>query len=98
MLGQGPPAVREHRFDSKRRFRFDLAWPEQRVAVEVEGGLRRYGRHNRPEGYASDCEKYNLAQIAGWVVLRYTTEMLKADPQGCVDQVLVALATRTASS
>lgn len=35
------------------------------------------GRHNRAEGYEKDCEKYNLALIDGWKVLRFTTNQVK---------------------
>jgi hypothetical protein len=57
-------------------WRFDFAWPEQRLAVEVEGGMWSGGRHNRAAGFAEDCRKYNAATRLGWRVLRYTTEMV----------------------
>lgn len=38
----------EHRFHESRRWRFDYAWPEHRVALEVEGGVWTRGRHTRP--------------------------------------------------
>ncbi len=74
-----------------RDWRFDLAWPDQRVAVELEGGTWVQGRHIRPAGYRSDCEKYNVAQLLGWIVLRFTSDMLSDDPVGCIKQVLFAL-------
>lgn len=33
-----PEFVREHRFHPTRRWRFDFAWPDEKVALEVEGG------------------------------------------------------------
>jgi hypothetical protein len=45
------------------------------VGVEIEGGEWIYGRHNRPEGFMKDCEKYNTAAIMGWKVLRFTGKM-----------------------
>ena len=60
-----------------RRFRFDFAWPEHKLAVEIDGGTWTRGRHVRPTGYAKDCEKMNLAQLEGWRVLRFTTEMVR---------------------
>lgn len=68
--------LREWRFDPTRRYRFDFAWPAKKIAVEVEGGIWSNGRHTRPSGFANDCEKYNLAALNGWRVLRYTTEMV----------------------
>jgi very-short-patch-repair endonuclease len=67
-----PEPVREHRFHDSRRWRFDFAWPEHRLAVEVEGGTYVGGRHTRPAGFAADCAKYNTAAALGWRVLRYT--------------------------
>lgn len=37
-----PDYEREHFFHPKRKWRFDFAWPEQKVALEVEGSI--YGR------------------------------------------------------
>lgn len=54
-------------------WRFDFAWPELGVAVEVEGGVWSGGRHVRGAGYAADCKKYREAQLHGWIVLRFPT-------------------------
>lgn len=69
---------REYVFAKPRRYRFDFAWPELRIAVELEGGIWSNGRHTRGQGYESDCRKYNLAQCLGWVVLRYTRGMVES--------------------
>lgn len=67
---------REYRFHPIRRYRFDFAWPELKLAVEVEGGTWSGGRHNRGKGYHEDLAKYNEAEFLGWTVFRYTTEMV----------------------
>lgn len=67
---------REYRFDPERRWRADFAWPSRSLLVEVEGGTRQYGRHNRHDGFEKDCEKYNAAQMAGWKVLRFTSSQV----------------------
>lgn len=72
-----PEPVREHFFALPRRWRFDLAFPEQRVAVEIEGGVYIKGRHSRGAGYEKDTEKYNTAAVLGWLVLRFTTGQIK---------------------
>jgi len=59
-----------------RDWRFDFAWPGNRVAVEIEGGTWAKGRHVRGAGYESDCEKYNAATSLGWRVFRLTGNML----------------------
>jgi very-short-patch-repair endonuclease len=65
-----PIPVQEHRFHAVRKWRFDWAWPEAKVALEVEGGVWTGGRHTRASGFIGDIEKYNEATIAGWRVLR----------------------------
>ena len=67
-----PSVVCEYRFNPKRRWRADFAVPEEKILIEIEGGLWKYGRHNRTTGYTKDMEKYNSAQILGFKVLRYT--------------------------
>ena len=59
-----------------RRWRFDLAWPDVKLACEVEGGTWVAGRPNRGSGFEKDCEKYNTAVIDGWRVLRVTGNMV----------------------
>lgn len=70
--------VREHRFDPVRGWRFDFAWPQRKWALEVEGGTWVAGGHSRGKGYQEDCEKYAAAVLAGWRVLRATTDHVKA--------------------
>lgn len=75
---KSPSWQAEFRFDAKRRWRFDFAWPEKAIAVEVMGGTWRGGRHTRGAGYEQDCEKSNAAQRAGWRVFKYTSRMVKS--------------------
>ena len=69
---------REYCFHSERKWRFDFAFPSEKIAVEIEGGVFKYGGHSRGKGYEKDCEKYNSAVIMGWRVLRYSTDMVLA--------------------
>ena len=59
-----------------RLWRFDLAWPERKIAVECDGGTWTAGRHVRGKGFAEDCVKFNTAAENGWRVFRFTTEMV----------------------
>ncbi len=72
-----PEPDQEYRFHPFRRWRFDFAWPEDKLAVEIEGGTWVNGRHNRPKGFEADCEKYNAATLLGWRVLRFTGDMVR---------------------
>lgn len=65
-------AVREHKFLPDRRFRFDVAWIDRRVAAEIDGGVWTGGRHTSPAGFLRDQEKLNLAGLGGWRVFRFT--------------------------
>jgi very-short-patch-repair endonuclease len=79
--------VTEFRFAPPRKFRFDLAWPDLKIAVELEGGVYSGGRHTRGKGFENDCEKYNLAALNNWLVVRYTSNMLKNDPISVIRQI-----------
>lgn len=68
--------VREHKFHPSRRWRFDFAIIDKKIAIEVEGGVWARGRHTRGSGYIADATKYNQATILGWRVLRYTSDHL----------------------
>lgn len=72
------PFVQEYRFHSIRRWRFDFAWPDKKLALEVEGGIFRGGRHTSPKGFINDCEKYNTAALMGWRVIRVTSPQIKS--------------------
>ena len=71
-----PDAVAEFRFHPVRRWRFDLAVPSAKVAVEIDGGVWTGGRHSGGKGQIKDMEKMNAAAIAGWRVLHFTPQQL----------------------
>ena len=73
---------KEFKFLGDRKFRFDFVFlllqsKIKGVAIEFEGGVWSSGRHIRPLGFIRDCEKYNLAMLNGYIVLRFTSECLK---------------------
>lgn len=92
------------RWHPTRQWRADAAWPEQRLLLEVEGGVTPYrdrrtgemrqGRHNTILGYEGDCEKYSEAAIQGFRVIRATRRMV--DDLRALALVERALALRTA--
>lgn len=81
LLAGLPQPELEYRFhlpppgEVQRKWRFDLAYPNLKIAVEVEGGIWIAGRHTRGAGYKSDCEKYNTAVEQGWKVFRFASGM-----------------------
>jgi very-short-patch-repair endonuclease len=73
-----PRPIREYQGIPGRKFRFDLCWPPQQLAVEIDGAIWVNGRHSSGAGISRDCEKFSLAAIHGWRVLRVTTGMVKS--------------------
>ena len=85
--------VREFAFAAPaRKWRFDFAWPDGKLAVEVEGGTRfGLSRHSRGAGFDKDAEKYNEAAIRGWTVLRFSAAMvLSGEAVRVIQRALIA--------
>lgn len=67
----------QYKFHPERRWRFDFAFPDVMVAVELDGGIfaaenaTEAGRHARGAGRCADMEKRNAAAELGWIVLCY---------------------------
>ncbi|KUJ54012.1 hypothetical protein [Chryseobacterium aquaticum] len=64
----------EYQFDEVRKFRFDWAIEEYRIAIEYEGIFSEKSGHTTISGYTKDITKYNLATKLGWKILRYTAD------------------------
>lgn len=71
-----------------RHQRVDFAFPDARLIVEVDG--RRW--HTRYDDFESDRRRDNAAVAAGWRVLRFTWDRLKADPDGICREIARVLA------
>lgn len=64
--------VEEFKFSKTRKFKADYAIPDKMILIEFEGIISGKSRHTTITGYTGDCNKYNLAAILGYRVLRYT--------------------------
>jgi hypothetical protein len=65
------PLLRDRLADAGLKdWKFDFAWPEKKIAFEIEG----WGRHQRFVGFREDCIKYNAAAKLGWTVYRVTAQ------------------------
>lgn len=102
-----PEPLPEHEFAPPRKWRFDLCWPDSRVAFEREGGRFQpvrcrcgevrtvfVSRHHSRDGLEQDAEKYNAAAAMGWVLVRATPGMIR-DGRALV-ALLAAFQTRGA--
>jgi very-short-patch-repair endonuclease len=84
-----PDPEREFVFASPRKFRFDFAWPQQRVALEVDGG--RWQPNGGRHASDTDKEKQNIACARGWRVMHVSPAMIRDDPCAILAQLAQAL-------
>lgn len=63
-----------------RRFYIDLAYPERRLAIEVQG----YAYHSALERFEDDRVRHNLLQNLGWRILYFTWDDVVNHPQRTV--------------
>jgi hypothetical protein len=68
----GIEPVLEYKFHDKRKWRFDFAWPEHKLALECQGAIFTNGRHTRGAALLKEHEKLNEAARLGWRVM-FTT-------------------------
>ena len=71
-------------------WRIDLAFPAQKVAVEVDG----WAWHVDPERFRNDRRKQNALVRDGWDPLRYTWHDVDGRPAAVVEEVYATLRTR----
>jgi very-short-patch-repair endonuclease len=63
-----PAPVLQHEVEvAGRAYRLDLAYPEHRVAIELDGSV-----HLRRDVWEADRARQNALVLAGWTVLRFT--------------------------
>lgn len=67
-----PDAIEEYQFCPIRKFRADVFVPSLNVLIEYEGINSAKSGHTTMAGYTKDCDKYNLASLMGFKLLRYT--------------------------
>lgn len=83
-----------------RQWRFDFAWRDYWLAVEIEGLVPRKigreivagGRHGSIAGIKGDMQKYNTAALLGWTVLRFEQNDVK--PRRAIEFTMRVLAAR----
>lgn len=83
---------REFRFHPVRRWRFDIAMPRLRLAIECDGGLYIRGRHSRGKSQEDDYVKHNAAVVLGWRVLKFGPNHVKSgEALRVVEQALLSV-------
>lgn len=83
---------RQYLYVPGRKFSADFAWPEQRVLVEVQGGVwvDKSG-HSGGTGIKRDNERLNFASINNWRMLRFTTADVTSHIGDVIDTIEDAL-------
>lgn len=76
LLSYGIEAVRNYKFHPTRKWEFDFAILDLKIAVEIQGGTRRGGGHTTHAGVTRDCRKGNAAILHGWKLLHGTSEQV----------------------
>jgi very-short-patch-repair endonuclease len=71
-----------------RRFEIDVAFPELKVAIEVDG----YRYHSGDVRFQTDRTKQNALVAAGWRVLRFTWADINERPDRVVREIMQLLA------
>lgn len=67
-----------------RRFRLDIAFPEQMLAIEVDGH-KSHGKHRA--GFEKDREKQNLLTLNGWRVLRFSGREIRQNIEEVISTI-----------
>lgn len=73
-------------------FLLDLAWPAEKVAIEVDG----FETHGTRGSFESDRLRDQVLAANGWTVLRVTWAQLQHDPQGVLARLRRVLSRRRA--
>lgn len=79
--------IGQHPFEG---WRLDFAWPEWKVAVEIDG----WAFHCDPKAFRRDARKRNALIRAGWLPLSFTWHDLTEDRIGVAETVVSLLRTR----
>lgn len=74
----------------RRKGRVDLAYPDK--CILIEGDSRRW--HGLFDAFEVDRVRDNAAQIAGWIVLRFTWRMIKDEPSTVIRTIREAIELR----
>ena len=88
-----PPSIGQYRLALPTgTVRLDRAWPDVKVAVELDGARH----HTSPEDRRRDLARDTMLAAQGWIVLRFTYADVRRDPERVRRRVLAVIRTRRA--
>ncbi|TFV85668.1 DUF559 domain-containing protein [Blastococcus sp. CT_GayMR16] len=86
-----PPCEQQYRpLLPRGPVRLDAAWPEAKIAVELDGAAF----HSSPEARERDLRRDAALAALGWVVLRFSYRGLMREPEACRADIRAAYRTR----
>lgn len=90
IVGAGlPKPVAQHRVRiGRRRYRLDLAYPDQKIGIEYDG----WDAHRTRTSFDADAERDVILEDAGWRMLHFTS---KSTRSFVIEKVANALAQRS---
>lgn len=89
-----PEPIQQHWVTlSERRCRIDFAYPERRLAIEVDG----WDAHRSRSAFDGDRARENDLVVAGWRVFRFTSSWKSSDIGRTVAAALASLGRELAS-
>lgn len=77
LKANGIPFIVEHRFHSVRKWRYDFCL-NNRLLVDIDGGIWIQGHHSRGKGMEDDFEKMWEAVLLGYRVMKFSTGQVKS--------------------
>ena len=89
------PAAAFRVHDDQGRFvaEVDLAYPQIRLAIEIDG----FRWHSSPARKRADEQRQNRLVLTGWTVLRFSATEVRTHPERLVEVVRAALASAPAA-
>lgn len=81
-----PSPIAEYVAGADGEYRLDFAYPNRKLAIEVEG----YAWHHDPAKVAADHARRNELQRQGWTVLVFTWTHIRDDPEQVISDIVNA--------
>lgn len=98
LAGLGPMFELEYCFATSmgRKWKWDIAFVDHKLAVEVDGGIWVQGAHGHPTTILRNMEKRNWAVRLGWRVLAFDTKQAQnGEALAFIDAVLMKVISLT---
>jgi very-short-patch-repair endonuclease len=76
---------------ASRRFRLDLAYPELKIAIEIDGDEPHFGARRMDH----DSTRDGLLQIDDWLTQHFTKRHIRSEEHATADRLRVAIRARS---